>query len=381
MSSGFQYDSEKLAALADPQIKHAMLNLMKVDEDYSKVLMFGRGPGLQARMWERPAPAILGSEDFYGVEGIFASDVPADDSSLFSFFVAQSYLGRLSHLKESQAGIAFQVERAGSPRMNLWVFDGSRFSNPKFKAVAPSSYLQALSDARKFIIEQYRKRLKLSEAQLRKLESISRQVENRSIVILTTEERFIDFSGKQVTIFHDRVPQRWPNHALGARPGFWNHDTSQFRAGGIIEPEFFGKKTDPFSWVFLQKSPEHFNIQSSVTAVLSRSVEEPLPMEMYRGFTVERAPGEVIAELGRFSVSKTEVKELSAKLLKEVAAIVASRGNIDRLVIEADPPHARLFKELGFKIIHEFKNENGEVVDHVMSVTPQEMFKALFLAK
>lgn len=316
--------------------------------------------------------SITGTQDFYGTMGVFVKNSSLSDSQVFARFIAHAYLGRFANLSPYEAGFGLQLERDGSPRLTFRVLDLAKFERPEFRGVAPLAVLNAPGDARRYIIARYATRLSLTPAQLAKLVEISAKVAKRSLLFLVTEEPFVDFAEQQFGILHDRKPERWPNNLHGFRM-----DQPKYRER---HPELTGLRPDgakaPYAWTLWKKQSEHFGIRGTATAIYSRSPGELLSVELYNeGFRLVRREGEVVVELGRYSITENEVRLLSPKLLLQLAAVIASDPTVGRIVIEADPAHEKLFRPLGFEIAHAFLDAAGKPRDYVLSVTPKQMMK------
>ena len=188
-----------------------------------------------------------------------------------------------------------------------------------------------LKSVRSFLFNEYKNRLNLEQEDITKLQTITKDLEDRTIVVAS------------------------------ARKGQKNYQVKEI-------------SDDTGSPLRYLESPLNSDIEVSgtISIVVSKSEEERTPLELFTGYDIPRKDGEMIAEIGRFTVDK-EASEFDANDL--IAAITMSANKIeglDRIVIEADRIRARSFKRWGFKPIHERINYEGKT-EYIMEVTPREL--------
>ncbi|MFZ4715114.1 MAG: hypothetical protein ACOYL6_15440 [Bacteriovoracaceae bacterium] len=197
----------------------------------------------------------------------------------------------------------------------LWKIDaGATEASHTFVQTLQSSYLD-------FVIEGYAKRLgNIDSVEFEHLREISISVKNRTIAIVKTTNG--------------------PNFA---------------------ENNFQGLSGNP-------------DIEGVITAVLSRSESEKLPLEILNEFSIKREKNEVIAEIGRFYVKKDGPKNTTPELISYIAHFLNAKDlNPQRLIIQVDGVHKRLFSPFGFQVIKSFEGIQGK--EYILEVTPATLKK------
>lgn len=116
------------------------------------------------------------------------------------------------------------------------------------------------------------------------------------------------------------------------------------------------------------------DIEGVITAVLSKNQKELLPVEILNKFEIERNPNEVIAEIGRFFVTEGGSKTTTPELISHIAHFLNSKDTKpDKLFIQVDAIHKRLFTPFGFTTIKTFSGIQGD--EFLMEVSPELLRK------
>ncbi len=249
----------------------------------------------------------------------------------------------LSSLPEDKIGYAIHFASPEKRTQVYQIVDLSRLPRASAEGFVTEAQHNLFETALDLTIEGYRARLKLPEADLKRLREISESAKDRSILLAQTDEGYLRL-------------ERPVNQVI------------YLQEGKTVEAQ--GKK---FRLPLGRSLPERFNVQGNLIAVISHSEREPLPLESYTGFQVPRKPGETLLEAGRYYVSQDGAENAGPRLIRFLTAIALSKEDISRVVIEADEAHYRLFRKYGFKPIHERINSLGKK-DYILEVSPQEFF-------
>ncbi len=112
--------------------------------------------------------------------------------------------------------------------------------------------------------------------------------------------------------------------------------------------------------------------------VMSRNVDEALPLEKATGFVIPRTPGKTSIEISRVAISKEAKKSkdenIFQDLFQQAMRLVASNKDIDNLYVFTSKGHKRLYKEIGI---------NGEVIhtpserDVIIRITKEDVLNYL----
>lgn len=258
---------------------------------------------------DRPAFRVAGLAD--GLSSIhrfyFREIQPIKGFDPVRFLVgAVKDYGILNKLGRGKVGIGFHVDRADGTSIEIEVLageglaTGGLFNDPFYRQLPAEVWDQV------FAI--YRQRMKdIPEELFQRARSISQQVVRRSIVIAV-------FEGKDSFTVPFFEPGSYPTFVPET-----SRDSHQMR------------------------------IKGAITAVLSSSPNEPLPLELLSNFRIPRN-GKKILEVGRFGVPKGESPETSAAIVALTAALGAGTNDIDQLVLVAeDEVHARRWERNGFQ--------------------------------
>ena len=114
---------------------------------------------------------------------------------------------------------------------------------------------------------------------------------------------------------------------------------------------------------------EHFTILGGATAVWSRSADQLLPLEILNGFKVPRSGLGMVVEIGRYAITGESISAVGPRIIQQMATIAMGLGRVDRIVIEADLAHKRLFSKLGFRVLNELKD------DYILEVEPEKFLR------
>jgi hypothetical protein len=259
---------------------------------------------------------------------LFEVNFGKSDLSQKAYLLYLNYLKKygLREVDASSAGMIMQL----SHRQKNWgvsyaVLDLGRMNELASQGVLLPSVWKNFGDTyRNFVAFQYQKQRGLSREVTDRMKAISSELENRTIVLAKISDPLVIYNQNRGAFYRDSY-----------------NSVDEIKAHALAKKgKFIGSEKASY--------PEKPNLEGGISLVYSQSAEELLPLEKMTSFRIPRRPGEKIAEIGRFTVSRESSLDVSPRLAQQVAAIADGSG-IKRLVIEADRVRARLFKQLGFR--------------------------------
>lgn len=218
-------------------------------------------------------------------------------------------------------------------KMESYIQNTESFTDVILAQQMNSKYYNSFDTFIDYTINQYSRRLPLTDSELKSLKEGSTALRERTRIIT-----------------HSKTP----NHASDGR--------------SIVEG-FNGKYNVNSDFTF--NSGGALDMDGELAIVKSSDATQQLPMELFSGHKVARQPEETIVEVGRFTVDRSAPRGLSNDMLKSVSSYIAQDPSIDKVVVYADAVHERLYRRLGFQVVESL--DNGY---HVLEVTPERLLQA-----
>ena len=377
VSAAPAYAAKPLSDALELVFKNALVPGPFCAENLTAKRLFSRGFRAQQTFDADRRAWLLGSSPFYGIRGVYflnpagVGKTAADRQ--FLVFLDGLRHGYARDLPQEEAAVMLHIEEVGASTQTYGVYYLSRFKHSEFQSIAASGFKNLPNDYRSFVIEQYRKRLKLSAEVLARLTSISAHVQDRSVLIAKTKESFVTIQNNKMQIYHDVKPEVFQKLDFDDPYKQWRDSGERkYMTGRESDFPVWSPDDSPISaWEF-RKLPSHLTIEGGAILVWSRGPHDALPIELLTGHSVTRPKEGRVVEAGRYVVTRDQVTNVSPRMVQQIASVAVGFGDVVKIVIEADTAHRRLYEPLGFKVEHEFVNAAGER-EFIMSAPPERV--------
>lgn len=273
----------------------------------------------------------IGTLDLEFLRGIyFKAENSLFRELLYQFFLRNLFSGALgridgldrpSWLTGKQVAYVFHAQHGNDVEVH-WAIDGARFK--KFGHLLPPRIRDLAGRYFRMGYQHYKKRLKINSIHNRRLWNISRQLMNRTILILKTKQSFMHIGSLSEA-----------------------RERARFKS---------------------------FDIEGGLAIVWSRADYELLPMEIFNREAVPRN-SDFTGEVTRFVVRKGAVADLGSKELQAATTVLVGLG-VREVKVLADEARRKLFMPHGLKEQYERVATYEDKPEFVLRADPIDCVEA-----